>query len=163
MKNQLTEESSFFVRASHTHNLLRVLESVRAAEGNGAVGRLYAVYGEHIHHRQESMPAAAMMLDEAGLDAAHAAALDDASWDEAIAESMAEGLSLTGPDVGTPILAFTNDQGTRVGFFGPVISRRLPIDRGLNLWDGLMLTAGVDAFWELKRTRTESPDFTPVS
>ena len=72
---------------------------------------------------------------------------------------MNDGLSLTGPDVGTPIVAFTNESGKRVGFFGPVISRRLPLAEGLRLWDGLMLMGGVDAFWELKRTRTEGPQF----
>jgi hypothetical protein len=35
-----------------------------------------------------------------------------------------------------------------------------PLDDALRLWDGLMMMAGVDGFWELKRTRTEDPDFT---
>lgn len=74
---------------------------------------------------------------------------------------MDEGLALTGTDVGTPLLGFDNLDGRRVGFFGPVISRRPTLDVGLRLWDGLMLTASTDAFWELKRTRTESPDFAP--
>jgi hypothetical protein len=73
---------------------------------------------------------------------------------------MDEGLALTGNDVGTPILGFVDESGKRVGFFVPVISRRLPLDAGLRLWDGLMLAASVDGFWELKRTRTEGPDFT---
>lgn len=160
-KNQTPPESPFHDRVTHTLGLLRVLESVRRAEGDGPIGRLYQVYGTHIH-LQKDLVDAATALGEAGLSTAHAAAYDDESWDGGIKASMEEGLSLTGKDVGTPILGFTNAKGTRVGFFGPVISRRLPLDDGLRLWDALMLMGGVDHFWELKRTRTETPDFTPV-
>jgi hypothetical protein len=142
---------------------LRVIESVRAAEGDEPIGRLYTAIGEHIHHRDDQRLDPVVALAEAGLPVKHAAATDDEAWDDIIRASMADGLSLTGEDVGTPILGFTNEAGRRVGFFGPVISRRLPLDQGLRLWDGLMLMGGVDSFWELKRTRTESPDFTELS
>jgi hypothetical protein len=161
MKNNPTADSPFYPRVSHTHGLLRVLESVRAAEGNEPIGRLYGVYGEHIHHRQELVDAKTA-LREAGLAITHADAFSDESFDPVIRAGMDAGLALTGNDVGTPILGFVNEEGRKVGFFGPVISRRLPLKQGLALWDGLMLTAGIDAFWELKRTRTEGPDFTPV-
>ncbi len=163
LKNNLTSESPFFERASHTHNLLRVFEAVRAGEGAEALGDLYAAFGEHIHQRGESLVPASELLAEARLPASFVSAYDDSSWDAVIAASMADGLSLTGPDVGTPILGFQNSNGKRVGFFGPVISRRVALEDGLKLWDGLMLTAGIDCFWELKRTRTESPDFTPIT
>jgi hypothetical protein len=162
-KNQLTDESPFFVRATHTHGLLRVIESVRAAEGDEPIGRLYTAIGSHLHNSGESSVDPKVALAEAGLSTKHAEAMNDETWDDIIRKSMADGLSLTGQDVGTPILAFTNGAGRRVGFFGPVISRRLPLDQSLQLWDGLMLMAGVDSFWELKRTRTESPDFTELS
>ncbi len=139
-----------------------MLESVRAAEGDAPIGALYTAYGEHIHHQQDSMVSAATALAEVGLPAHHAAAADDDQWDETIRASMDEGLGLTGPDVGTPILGFETVPGKRVGFFGPVITRRLQLADGLRLWDGLMMTAGIDCFWELKRTRGEVPNFTPV-
>ena len=161
LKNSTPEDSPSFARVTHTHGLLRVMESVRATEGDGVVGRLYEVYGNHIHGAQDLVDPAVALL-EANLDSKHAAAFDDPSFDVAIRASMDDGLGLTGPDVGTPILAFLNSKGNRVGFFGPVISRRLPIDESLKLWDGLMLTARTDSFWELKRTRTEGPDFSPV-
>jgi hypothetical protein len=43
--------------------------------------------------------------------------------------------------------------------FGPVLS---PIPRGEEagkLWDGVLLIAGVDGFFELKRSRTRDPIF----
>jgi hypothetical protein len=43
--------------------------------------------------------------------------------------------------------------------FGPVVS---PIPRGEDagrLWDGVLLIAGIDGFFELKRSRTRDPIF----
>jgi hypothetical protein len=138
-----------------------VLESVRAAEGDEPIGGLYTTFGENIHHQANPFVTASDLLSAAGLDARHADAFDDEAWDPIIRAQMDEGLALTGNDVGTPILGFVNGAGKKVGFFGPVISRRLSLDDGLRLWDGLQLMAGIDSFWELKRTRTEQPDFTP--
>jgi hypothetical protein len=59
-----------------------------------------------------------------------------------------------GMDVGTPVISVNG-----VAFFGPVMS---PIPRGeaaAKLWDGVVLVAGVDGFFELKRTRTRDPIF----
>jgi len=161
VKNDVQSDSPFYDAVVYTHGLLRVLEAVRAGEGDAPLGGLYTVFGEHIHHQQDRSATAVELLAEAGLDTSYAAAFDDESWDSVIQASMDDGLGLTGNDVGTPLLAFVDDRGTRVGFFGPVISRRLPLEQALRLWDGVSLAATVDGFWELKRTRTEGPDFTP--
>lgn len=161
LKNQPAPDSPWYEASRYTHNLLRVMESVRAAEGDAPLGHLYTTFGEYIHHQQDRSKTAAELLAAAGLDTAHAAAFDDPSWDATIQAAMDEGLALTGNDVGTPLLAFVDDRGKKVGFFGPVISRRLPLEQGLRLWDGVTAAATVDGFWELKRTRTEGPDFTP--
>jgi hypothetical protein len=159
MKNNPSPDSPWYARSAHTHGLLRVLESVRAAEGDSAVGGLYAVYGEHIHHRGDATLSAETALQEAGLDVAHAAAYSDEAWDPIVRADMDAGLALVGNDVGTPIIGFTRDDGSQVGFFGPVMSRRLPLDQALQMWDGLSLMTAIDCFWELKRTRTENPNF----
>jgi 2-hydroxychromene-2-carboxylate isomerase len=162
LKNQPSPDSPWYEASVYTHNLLRVFEAVRAAEGDAPLGHLYTTYGEYIHHQQDRTKTAAELLAAAGLDTTYAAAFDDPSWDATIQAAMDEGLALTGNDVGTPLLAFVDDRGKKVGFFGPVISRRLPLEQGLRLWDGVTAAATVDGFWELKRTRTEGPDFTPA-
>jgi hypothetical protein len=56
--------------------------------------------------------------------------------------------------VGTPIISVGE-----LSIFGPVVS---PIPRGeaaAKLWDGLLLIAGTDGFFELKRSRTRDPIF----
>jgi hypothetical protein len=163
IKNDVQPDSPRYANVKHTHDLLRVLESVRAAEGDGPIDALYTAMGERIHNGGAPMTPAIEVLRACGIDESHAAAAADEQWDEAIRVSMKEGLALTGDDVGTPILGFDNSAGKRVGYFGPVITKRPPFADALDLWDGLMLIARVPGFWELKRIRTERPDFTAPS
>lgn len=164
-KNNPPEDSDYHAPVLFTHKLLRVFESVKAAEGMDAAFRLYWEYGAVLHHDRESGTAdmdavmsggAEPFLEAAGLDLSHAAAFEDESWDAVIREKMDEGLALVGNDVGTPIIAFDSPSG-RKGIFGPVISR-MPEDP-LTLWDAMTTMATMDGFWELKRTRTEGPQF----
>ncbi len=157
-KNEVAEDSPMYEPLLSSHQLLRVIESVRSELGDTPIGGLYTAMGESIHHEQ-NMIEPSEALERAGLPQHHASAATDSVWDEAIRASMADGLGLTGEDVGTPIIGVTNPDGSRDGFFGPVISRRLPLDQALQLWDGFIMVLGVDGFWELKRTRTESPNF----
>ena len=158
-KNEPEEGSGYHEAAFFTHRLLRVMESVRATEGDAAVGELYWEYGRRIHHDGDRGFDVADALTAAGIDASHAKAFDDDSWDPAIRKAMDEGLALAGDDVGTPIIGLVADGGNRCAYFGPVITRVPPGEDSLRLWDGFMTLACIDGFWELKRGRTESPEF----
>ncbi len=164
-KNEPGEDSPFFEPVTFTHSLLRVMESVRAAEGNDAVKDLYWQYGAVLHHDRSNGDAemdeiiaagVAPFLEAAGLDASHAEAFDDESFDAEIRTRMDAGLALVGQDVGTPIIAFGTPDGAK-GIFGPVISK-MPTD-SLAVWDAMVTMTTMDGFWELKRTRTEDPHF----
>ena len=93
------------------------------------------------------------------VDKKFADAGEEPSWDEPIREKMNDGLSLVGDDVGTPIIAWNRDDGDRVALFGPVITRAPKGADALKLWDALMMLGEIDGFWELKKTRTERPEF----
>ena len=157
VKNEPDPASDAHPRYFRTHRLLRVLESVRASGVDPQL--LYWEYGRRIHHDREFEFDLGAALESAGLDPAHAAAYDDDSWDPEIEKRMAEGIDLAGDDIGTPILAVRNRDGDKQGYFGPVITRVPPSEDSLVMWDALVAMMGVSGFWELKRTRTERPDF----
>ncbi len=157
-KNEPAEDSDYYGPARHSHDLMRVMESVRVAEGDEAVFRYYWEAAARIHNDGQRDVTAGEILDSVGLDPSYASAYDDDSWDEVIRKRMDEGLALVGTDVGTPIIAWDTTTG-RTGIFGPVITRVPEGDEALALWDAMVTMTSIDGFWELKRTRTESPDF----
>ena len=158
-KNDVDEDNERYDGYYSTHRMLRVMESVRASDGDDAVFPLYWEYGRRIHHDRDREADIAEILATVGIDASHAEAADDPKWDPIIRETMDEGLALAGNDIGTPIIAFDNDDGERVAYFGPVITRVPEKRLALDLWDGLTKISSVPGFWELKRTRTERPEF----
>ena len=90
----------------------------------------------------------------ARLDAALAEAADGTDFDETIRTSHHAGMDKVGDDVGTPTI-HVND----VAFFGPVVSPAPKGEAAGRLFDGCVLVAGTDGFFELKRSRTRDPIF----
>jgi hypothetical protein len=82
--------------------------------------------------RRGSRKFAEPLLAKAGLPAELAEALDDTSWDADLQAETDHALSLTGRDVGTPIIHFQPPHGT--AFFGPVISRPPAGEDAVHLW-----------------------------
>jgi 2-hydroxychromene-2-carboxylate isomerase len=130
-----------------------------AAEKHGGpevLGPLYTALGARFHHEKAPRERATYeaALADAGLPTDLADAAESTEYDEAVRASHAEGIDRVGYDVGTPVISVN---GTSV--FGPVVS---PIPRGEaagRLWDGVLLIAGTDGFFELKRSRTRDPIF----
>jgi len=136
--------------------LLRVAARARAEHGREAMAPLYAAFGAHIFdtaaHRDDYRTQGEVaerrgtrgfvepVLAEAGL----ADALDDDSWDYEIRQASDEALSLTGRDVGTPIIHFEPPGG--VAFFGPVIIRLPHPDSAADLWDHVIELARFSGF-----------------
>lgn len=157
--------------AGHTAGLrlLRVCARTREEYGADAVGSLYEALGTKIfdseplsgllggdgHDMRGTVAFAEAALTDAGLSASLATAVEDESWDLAIQADTDEALSLTGKDVGTPIIHFGPPDGA--AFFGPVISRLPHEDDAVELWDHVVALANFPGFAELKRSLRELP------
>ncbi|MGC8471762.1 MAG: DsbA family protein [Acidimicrobiales bacterium] len=144
--------------------LLRVAAAVRAAHGPDAVGRLYAAYGAELFDsapgREEDLHRdpvgfASELLSGLGLPVELADAVSDTSFDQEIRAETDRALSLTGRDVGTPILHFDPPDGAAL--FGPVISRLPSPSEALELWEHVVALARFGGFSELKRSLRETP------
>jgi hypothetical protein len=145
--------------------LLRVAARARAEHGPAAVGSFYETVSSEIFDAPGAAGLTAAtrgsrafvepLLGRAGLPADLADALDDTRWDGEIRAEGDEGLSLTGRDVGTPIIHFGPPAGA--AFFGPVISRLPGPEEAVQLWDHVTALAGFPGFAELKRSLRERP------
>lgn len=129
-----------------------------AAENHGSqiLGPLYSALGTRLHnHRRRDDPAVIPeALEEAGLPRSLAAAATSTEFDQFIKDSHDQAFNEVGLDVGTPVL-----QVAGTALFGPVVT---PAPRGEaagQLWDGLVLIAQTDGFFELKRSRDRKPSF----
>ncbi|MEV4092384.1 mycothiol-dependent nitroreductase Rv2466c family protein [Streptosporangium saharense] len=139
---------------------VRVVAAVQDKYDSETVGRLYTELGTRFHNQgklkeldtlRETVEEA---LEAAGLDRAFADAIDSEEFDEVLRASHDDGINRVGQEVGTPVIAIGD-----VAFFGPVVSPAPKGEEAAKLWDGVRLVAGIDGFFELKRSRTRPPIF----
>ena len=140
---------------------VRVVIAAQAEHGDEVVLPLYTAIGTHLHPggREDYDAVIREALAECGLPESLAEAAHSTDYDDRLRASHAEGITLVGEDVGTPVIAVPGPDGKRIAFFGPVVT---PTPRGEaagRLWDGTLLVAGTPGFYEIKRTRTAGPSF----
>lgn len=146
------EYTAFFPRAL---KMTRLVTAVKELRGQEFVKPLYDALGELIHHQGLTDADAIIQqaLETVGLSEL-APYADSVEFDEQMRASHFTGINKVGQDVGTPVIA-VND----VAFFGPVVSPAPTGQDALTLWDGVVAVAGIDGFFELKRSRTRGPQF----
>ncbi|HWE54863.1 MAG TPA: DsbA family protein [Acidimicrobiales bacterium] len=134
---------------------VRVCIAAEEKHGNQILLPLYTAMGNRIHLEQRKDDGIiADALADAGLPAELAEAATSTDYDEALRKSHHEGMDPVGFDVGTPVI-----QVNGISFFGPVVTPAPKGEDAGRLWDGVNLVAGIDGFYELKRSRTQGPIF----
>ena len=135
---------------------VRVIIAAREQHGDQVVKPLYDAMGTLIHLGGEKDFGIVIgkALAECGLPEGLADVATTDAFDTQLRASHEEGISLVGQDVGTPVVAFN---GT--AFFGPVLTRIPRGEQAGRLWDATVTLASYPHFFEIKRSRSERPEF----
>lgn len=135
---------------------VRVCTAAAQQHGESVLRDLYTALGTRRHNQGRELDRATVeeALGEVGLSASLADAMDSTAYDDDLRKSHQTGIELVGQDVGTPVISVED-----TAFFGPVVSPAPKGEAAGRLWDGVVLVAATDGFYELKRTRDREPIF----
>lgn len=135
---------------------VRVLIAAEERHGNEIVEPLYSAMGTryHVEGNKNMTEVISGALSDVSLEPELADAATSTEYDEALRKSHHAGMDPVGYDVGTPVIHVGD-----VAFFGPVVTPAPKGEAAGKLFDGVVLVAGTPGFYELKRTRTDGPNF----
>jgi hypothetical protein len=140
--------------------LVRVSMAANLSYGADGLRRVYPALATLIHeeHAPVDREIYAAALHRCGLPHTLAYAAGSPYYDAEIESSHRRGMEPVGAG-GCPVLHLPGRDGEMVAFFGPVVTPSPRGEAAGRLWDSVILAAGTDGFFELKRQRSRSPVF----
>jgi predicted DsbA family dithiol-disulfide isomerase len=141
------------------HRVERVM--LTASKEGKSLQELYTTFGiKHFlagdEYDDETIIA---VLSQLKLDSGLIKSADNEELDEELRQSTNKAVGIVGADIGVPTIIFNKKDGTKTGFFGPVIQQLPEMEEAIDLWDGLVKLVGSANFYEIKRGRPEGgPD-----
>ena len=135
---------------------VRVIAAAAREHGPAVIKPLFDKIGTRIHlgGEQDYQQVIAAALKEAGLPADLLRFATSGEVDQDVRASHDRAIALVGEEVGTPVIAMAGS-----AFFGPVVTPAPKGEAAGRLFDGWALMVATPGFFELKRTRTQSPIF----
>lgn len=135
---------------------VRVALAIEEEYGQDKLREFYTAIGTRFHPSKEERNRETLekALSDVGLPTTLADKGDTDANDEALRASHHAGMDPVGMDVGTPVIHVNG-----VAFFGPVITPAPKGEAAGRLFDSVVMLAGYEGFYELKRTRTTGPIF----
>lgn len=159
--NELEVEPSEGKNAQAHRDALRALRVLMAAhqqhgttliDGYTAAGMVRHILGEAL----DDQGIESMLRDQLQLPVELASHADDTTYDDQFQANIDEAVAVAGKNIGVPTIVYELADGTKQGYFGPVLSELPALDQSLDIWDGLAKLATVSSFYELKRDRSGS-------
>lgn len=136
------------------HRIHRVMLAAKKSHSAKLID-LYTAFGIPYHLAGEEFDNELIdkVLERAKLPAELAKAADDTSLDKQLGQSTNEAVDVVGSDIGVPTIVFVAEDGSKTGYFGPVLQALPDKPEALKLWDNLSGLATDKYFYELKRGR----------
>lgn len=152
--NPKDRESSHAEDYRNSHRALRVMVTVQdendipLIESYSAIGFEHHVMGEALGDTTIEK-----MLEKLNLPKELIERKNEEELDKKIQSYVNEATAIVGNDIGVPVIVFEKDDGTKQGYFGPVLNELPELEDSLAIFDGLSKLATAKSFYELKRSR----------
>lgn len=137
-----------------SHRALRMMMAAHSGHNTPLID-LYTSFGikHHVAGFEIDNDLLTEILTEKGLPVELLNEADNTKYDQLLEGYIKDATDTAGQDIGVPTIVFTNKDGKKQGFFGPVLQELPDNKECLELWDGLSKLATNSSFYELKRSR----------